>query len=162
MYDALTGAINRKPFVDILGQNILRAKREQSMLAVFYIDIDNFKRINDKFGHNIGDKVLQIATSKIRLCLRESDLIGRLGGDEFGICLNNIKSKKNVAVIAKKINHVFNDKIQVYSQSLELTLSIGITLFPEDGDDAEELLKYSDMAMYEIKRTKKNSFRFFK
>ena len=160
-YDNLTGAINRKPFLNILKKYIARAKREKRMLALFFIDLENFKQVNDIYGHGVGDEVLVEATRKINSQLRKNDIIARIGGDEFTLCME-IKSGQDAAYVAQKINKSFKEKIEVNNQKIDVTVSIGISIFPEDAIDAKELLKNSDIAMYKAKRESKNSFRIFK
>ena len=160
-HDNLTNAINRRPFVDLVEKNIHRAKRDGKKLAILFLDFDNFKIINDTYGHNTGDRALKSAIRKISKVIRKSDLIGRIGGDEFVVCLNNLDTIQNVKQIAEKINLTFSQKIKVGNNLIELSLSIGIAIFPDDTSSVANLLKNSDIAMYKIKRRCKNSFLFF-
>lgn len=159
--DYLTGAINRKPFNDLLETKIQDMKRKNGKLAVLFFDLERFKQINDNYGHDIGDKVLKIAAEKIKSNIRRNDLLGRIGGDEFIACLDNIKSVDNAVKIAEKINHAFIDKINVDGLFLDLTVSIGISVYPDDGEDDEGLLKASDIAMYKAKQSKRNTYRVY-
>ena len=159
--DSLTGLINRKPFIDLLDKNISRAKREKQKIAVLYMDLENFKKVNDIYGHEIGDKLLVQAAEKIKKQIRDSDFAGRIGGDEFVLCLNDIKSLSGATRIAKEINDAFADKIIIQKIKVDLGISIGIAIYPEDGWSTNDLLKNSDMAMYKAKKHHKNSFHVY-
>ncbi len=160
-YDSLTGVINRRPFINLLENNIARAERNQEQIAILYIDIEDFKQINDTFGHHIGDRVLQITAQRLKECSRKSDFVGRLGGDEFIICLNNIKSITDAAKVAHKINNLFTNPIILDGVIINIGVSIGIAIYPNDGDNASILLNNSDIAMYKSKKMRKNSFHIF-
>ena len=159
--DALTGMINRKPFMDMLDKNISRAKRGNRKIALLFLDLENFKIINDIHGHTIGDELLSMAAEIINNNIRGSDFSGRIGGDEFVVCLNNIESASGAVSTAQKINKAFTKKIQLEKQSLDLGVSIGIAVYPDDGTNSDELLKNSDLAMYKAKKNKKNSFHLY-
>jgi diguanylate cyclase (GGDEF)-like protein/PAS domain S-box-containing protein len=159
--DPLTGLINRKPFMDLLDKSIGKCKREQLKLALLFIDIDGFKNINDIYGHKIGDEVLKSTATKIKNNIRKSDFVGRLGGDEFIICLNGIKTINGAIRIAQKINKDFTKKVKVDGYDLSVGVSIGISVYPEDGKNVTELMNSSDMAMYKSKKLRENSFRLY-
>ena len=161
MYDDLTGTLNRNPFVDLFKKNILRAKREKINLALLFLDLERFKQINDIYGHEIGDKTLIKAAKIIEKSIRITDLFGRFGGDEFVICLNNIESLEVATHVAQKINRAFSRKIRVENLVLDLGVSIGISIYPEDGVNAVDLLKNSDLAMYQAKKQSKNDFHIY-
>jgi diguanylate cyclase (GGDEF)-like protein len=159
-YDALTNLPNRVLFHDRLGQSIAKAKRNHDGLAVFFLDLDHFKQINDTLGHDIGDKVLQEAAKRLTGCVREMDTIARLGGDEFTVLLESMKQPHNAAVIARKINEVMEQPIVVDDHELHISTSIGIALYPENGETIEALVKCADVAMYQVKEGGRNAFAF--
>ncbi len=159
--DSLTGVINRNPFMDLLEQNIHRAKRENNKLALLFLDLEKFKQINDIYGHDLGDKILVEATEKFKKTMRQSDFLGRIGGDEFVLCLNDIKSAEGAVLAARRINKAFLEKVKIEKYLIDLTVSIGIAVYPFDGESASVLLKNSDIAMYKAKRRKRNSFQLY-
>ncbi|MCP4177255.1 MAG: diguanylate cyclase [bacterium] len=159
--DDLTGAINRKPFMDLLVRRINSSKRANHKIALLFMDFDDFKRINDEHGHDIGDDILKKIIPRIQGKLRQSDLLGRIGGDEFLACLLDIKSVENAKVIAGRINQIFDNKIISENTKLELGISIGIAIYPDDADNCFDLIRNSDLAMYQAKRNTKNSFTVF-
>jgi diguanylate cyclase (GGDEF)-like protein len=161
-HDALTGLPNRY-FVDSqLRHAIANAGRTSKGLALMYIDMDNFKDINDSYGHDFGDKVLLASMSKIRNCLREQDIVARLGGDEFLLILENLGDRLAVEVIAKKILRSFHRPMKIGEQQIMAHFSIGVSMFPFDGKTPADLLKHADIAMYEAKRAGKNSVCYFR
>ncbi len=157
-HDTLTGLPNRALFEDRLKQTIASAKRNKKKFAVLFIDLDQFKRINDSYGHHIGDKVLIEASSRLLNVLREEDTLSRLGGDEFTIILQNIKSDADIEVVAKKIISVMKDPIH---NNLYISASIGIASYPTDTTDMQDLIKYADIAMYKAKELGRNRFEFY-
>ena len=159
--DTLTGLINRKPFIDLLEKNISKHRRAKQKLALLFMDLDNFKNINDIYGHEVGDDILIRASEKIRKCMRESDFIGRFGGDEFMFCLDNIDSPAKAVHIAQKLNKDFSEKIIVDKKIIDMGVSIGIAIYPNDGNSANDLIKNSDLAMYRAKKQRKNSFNLY-
>ena len=159
--DALTGVINRNPFKEFLNKKIANCKRNGQKLAILFMDLENFKQVNDLYGHDMGDFVLIQAAKKIDSITRENDLLGRIGGDEFVLCLDDIKSIDEVMLVANKINNAFTDNIKIYNSIINLTVSIGIAFFPEHGTSADELLKNSDIAMYIAKRKQRNTYQIY-
>ncbi len=161
MHDPLTKLPNRK----YLEQQFLKIKSrrsdDQTMMAVFFIDIDDFKSVNDQFSHGVGDLVLVELASRLQRSVRESDIVARLGGDEFIILLENIHTKENVIKVAKKIIHSISDPFQVKDLSLIITVSIGINFSEKNQIDMEELIKTSDSALYNVKEDGKNDFQFY-
>lgn len=157
--DPLTGLMNRKAFEEQLEQWLARARRGGRKLAVLFIDLDNFKTINDSFGHDAGDAVLVEVARRLRAAVRLDDLIARLSGDEF-ILLVEITGREDAAAIARRILAEFHKPFPYSSPSAPLTPSIGISLFPEDGQDPQTLVKRADQAMYIIKGSGKASFSF--
>ena len=150
--DSLTGLINRKPFIDLLDKNLSRAKREKQKIALLYMDLKSFKNINDIHGHEIGDSLLVQAAKKINKYIRESDFAGRIGGDEFVLCLNDIKTLSGATRIAKKINEAFSEKTMVQNLKIDLGVSIGVAVYPEDGSSVDDLLKNSVISMNKAKK----------
>lgn len=160
-HDHLTGLPNRVLFFDRLEQTIKKARRQKQRFALFFIDLDDFKRINDTFGHAVGDQVLRAAGNFINDTIRDSDTVSRLSGDEFTIILDNVRNRSNVEVIAQKTLKAVSQPIQVSKETIIMTVCIGISIFPDDGEDAETLFRKSDAAMYQVKDQGKNSYLFF-
>ncbi len=127
-------------------------------MAVLFLDLDRFKTINDSLGHDKGDQVLTTVSSRLVACMRDGDTVARLGGDEFVILLNNLTREEDAATIASKIIACFQQPLAVNDHELYITASIGISLYPQDGDDGNALLKNADTAMYRAKDTGRNSF----
>jgi diguanylate cyclase (GGDEF)-like protein len=172
LYDSLTGLPNRQFFKESLDHAIARATRGKENLAVLFIDLDRFKRINDTLGHATGDLLLQEAARRLRQCVRLSDfvarevelpqsVIARLGGDEFTVSLVDLKHPQDAAKVAGRILHEMEKPFLVGGQELNVTASIGIAIFPDNGQDAETLLKNADVAMYQAKAAGKNVYKFF-
>jgi len=160
-HDNLTKLPNRALFYDRLTQSISQIKRNQQMFALLFIDLDNFKQINDTLGHNIGDEVLKISAQRLRTCIREQDTLSRLGGDEFTIILQDIKHINIAAKIAKKIIKLIAEKIIIDNTTLYTACSIGISIAPNDTLDKDDLIKYADSAMYHAKSKGRNTYRFY-
>lgn len=157
-YDGLTGLPNRRLFLDRLDLSLSHARRDKHMLAVVFIDLDQFKQINDTLGHKIGDEVLVAATQRMKNCLREGDTLARLGGDEFTVILPVIPTPEAASHVAGKFLECLNNPLNVNGQELRVTASIGISIFPKDGEDADSLLNNADIAMYRIKGNGRNGF----
>jgi diguanylate cyclase (GGDEF)-like protein/PAS domain S-box-containing protein len=160
-HDTLTNLPNRSLFYDIVTHAIMLAKRERKRVVVMFIDLDDFKAINDEFGHVIGDMILQEVSVKLKNCVRESDTVARLAGDEFTIALENISNPENARNIAEKILKKLAESFTVNRQRFAINASIGISLYPQDGKDVESLIKAADAAMYAVKKTSKNGFKFY-
>jgi diguanylate cyclase (GGDEF)-like protein/PAS domain S-box-containing protein len=160
-HDSLTGLPNRILFQDRLGHAIEKAKRANSKVALLFIDLDHFKEINDSLGHDIGDEVLKDIAKKLKSILREEDTLSRLGGDEFTIIIEDFKNEKDLSYIASKVIQTLSEDINIKNNKLYVTTSIGISIFPDDGDDATNLLKYADSAMYKAKHEGRNRFEFY-
>lgn len=158
--DALTLLPNRLQFKDRLGVVLADARRNNEKLSVMFLDLDRFKVVNDTFGHEAGDQILQGVARRLRSCLRESDTVSRFGGDEFVILLPKIGEAENAAMIAKKIIETVKQPLTSSSSELSVTTSIGIALFPSDGEDGETLLKNADSAMYHAKEMGRNNYQF--
>jgi diguanylate cyclase (GGDEF)-like protein/PAS domain S-box-containing protein len=160
-YDMLTRLPNRLLFRDRLKQAMYHAKRNKRMLAILFLDLDRFKNINDTLGHHTGDLLLQKVAERLVNAVRINDTVSRLGGDEFIVILNDIADVEQPARIAKKIIDVLAKPIRIMIHELFVTASVGITLFPPDGDSEDQLIKNADTAMYHAKEQGKNRFRFF-
>jgi diguanylate cyclase (GGDEF)-like protein len=161
-HDILTSLPNRFKLTKKLNTAIKYAKRNNKKLALMLIDIDHFKEINDSFGHDIGDILLQTVAKRIKESIRTRDLVARLGGDEFIILIENYEKIDNILVIVKKIQKTTKEPIKLSNFLENITLSIGISLYPSDGETPEELLKNADIAMYEVKKRGRNGYGFFK
>jgi len=159
--DALTGLANRLLLNDRLQQMLLVAERERSRLAVMFLDLDHFKTINDSLGHSVGDTVLKTVAQRIAASVRESDTVARLGGDEFVVVLRDIESVDTVANLAAKMMENITAPLALPDRILDITGSIGIAIFPDDGRDTETLIRNADTAMYYAKETGRNNFQFF-
>jgi diguanylate cyclase (GGDEF)-like protein len=160
-HDVLTQLGNRNLFNEQLHKTIARAQRYKYKFAIMFIDLDRFKNINDTLGHDIGDKFLQVVAHRIRDCLRNSDLIARWGGDEFTILLSEIKLPHDVAIVADRILHSLKQPFGVMEYQLRAYLSIGIAIYPQDGDNLESLLKNADTALYQIKNEGGNNYKYY-
>jgi len=160
-YDLLTKLPNRTLFEDRLNQAIIKAKRSEKHFALLFIDLDHFKEVNDTYGHKAGDIVLIEIAKRLQVSVRESDTVARFAGDEFLIILENFDSHKALQVIAKNIVKGLALPIDYNKTKLYVTCSIGIALYPQDAQDAETLLRFSDKAMYAAKDAGKNNFTFY-
>lgn len=159
-YDNLTGLPNRKLLYDHLSKAIARARRENNIMAVMYLDLDNFKIINDRLGHAIGDVLLQSVTKRITSCMRQSDIISRQGGDEFIIILDDIGSKEYISIVAERIIDTLSDVYVLEGKELSISTSMGISICPEDSFDIDILINKADVAMYNAKEQGGNNYKF--
>jgi len=151
-YDQLTGLPNRGFLYDRMQVALSNARRDQRQLSVLYIDLDKFKEINDTFGHDIGDLLLQQVAQRLKQCVRESDTVARVGGDEFVILLQHISAPEQATLVAEKIRKNFVQPLLVNGHNLLSVPSIGIAIYPQHGKDEQQLLKYADKAMYVVKK----------
>ncbi|TNC96029.1 MAG: diguanylate cyclase/phosphodiesterase with PAS/PAC sensor(s) [Gallionellaceae bacterium] len=158
-HDTLTGLPNRRRLVDRIEHALARAKRYERLVAVMFLDLDNFKKINDTLGHDVGDEVLIAAAQKIARCVRQDDTISRLGGDEFVVLLSEISDIDDARSVANKILAEFVSPLQLGGQTLTLSSSIGISLYPDDGMNPSMLIAHADDAMYQAKRSGKGCVR---
>ncbi|MCT7654841.1 GGDEF domain-containing protein [Oceanimonas sp. NS1] len=158
--DELTGLANRRFLTEQLEQALLNSQREGHLLALMYLDLDDFKRINDSSGHADGDILLMEVARRLKAAVRKTDMVGRLGGDEFAIILVNINSAENARLIAEKIIAGISRPVQLGQHEVVIGASIGITLAPQDGTSSGELLRNADLAMYDSKRAGKTSSLF--
>lgn len=160
-HDSLTDVPNRRLFMKNLRRKIMNTA-EQTAFAVMFIDIDHFKNINDSLGHDSGDVILIEMANRIRKELRETDMLARLGGDEFTVILTDVKTKEDVERIAQNIQNQVREPIMMGDQALFVTLSMGISCYPENGTTADELLKRADTALYTVKRKGRNGYALFR
>jgi two-component system cell cycle response regulator len=161
-YDQLTGLVNRTLFLNRLDQFISLTKRQSTRLALLFVDLDNFKPLNDTLGHKLGDIALQLAAKKLLSCVRDTDTVGRFGGDEFVILLPDIASRDSIHRILDKIEAEFSDPLLLHEGKggrLDWLLgaSIGYAIYPDDSDNCQELLKMADEAMYKTKASRKKN-----
>lgn len=157
-HDALTGLPNRRLFLDRLDQAIKRAKRISERVAIYFIDLDEFKKINDTLGHHVGDGLLKEVGQRLQNVVRESDTVSRLAGDEFTIITETVTSQQEVRNIAKKVLGIFELPFTVHDREFYVSASVGIGVFPDDGDDMVSLMKGADSAMYRAKAEGRNGY----
>jgi diguanylate cyclase (GGDEF)-like protein len=160
-YDTLTGLPNRSLFSDRLNVALVHANRHRHKLAILFLDIDRFKQINDSLGHSIGDRLLKIVSSRIRSAIREEDTVARFGGDEFTVLIHIIGKIEDAGKIAQKILDALKTPITIDERDFVVTSSIGISVYPLDGVDAETLIRNADTAMYRAKDLGRNSYQFY-
>lgn len=160
-HDPLTGLPNRKLLLDYLSLNILQARRDRDKLAVFFIDLDRFKVINDSLGHSAGDKVLQVVATRVKGAMREADSVGRMGGDEFVVVTPAVHGVEDAVHIAQKVRDAIRLPLQIDHRELFVSASMGVALYPSDGEDAETLLKNADTAMYRAKAQGSDLFQLY-
>lgn len=161
-HDQLTTMLNRASFIDRLKEEIEKGKRNYNPFALLFIDLDEFKQINDSYGHDIGDMLLVDVSKKISHCIRTTDIIARFGGDEFVVLMPNVSSPSVVERLCKSILDEFRQPFSLGKHTVFISISIGITFYPEDSDSMDFLLKFSDKAMYEAKNLGRNKYVFFK
>ncbi len=157
-HDALTGLANRRLFQEHLTLAIALAQRRRRPVAVLFLDLDHFKVVNDSLGHTLGDTLLREIATRLKSSVREGDVVARVGGDEFTIVLQELEKKEDAAAMAQRVLRIIAEPIDVEGHRLYITTSIGITVYPEDGEDAETLLKNADNAMYRAKAVGRNTY----
>jgi diguanylate cyclase (GGDEF)-like protein len=160
-HDALTNLPNRMLLQDRLTRMMTKALRNKNYVAVLFLDLDRFKKINETLGHDIGDKLLLEVGKRLEACVRKSDTVARLGGDEFAILLDDLQDVKFVAIVARKILQALSKPILIQNYELYATSSIGISLFPDDSDDVDGLLRCADTALYRAKEAGKNNYQYY-
>ena len=160
-YDTLTGLANRRLFTDRLEQAVRHAVRSGGPTALMYLDLDNFKRVNDSLGHEAGDELLRGVAGRLQQCVREEDTVGRFGGDEFTILLNQVRDGRSASRVARKVLKALAEPIMIANHEFRVTTSIGITLAPDDGTDPATLIKNADLAMYRAKERGRDNYQFF-
>ncbi|MFJ4349173.1 putative bifunctional diguanylate cyclase/phosphodiesterase [Pseudomonas sp. NPDC089401] len=159
-YDALTNLVNRRGFNQLFAERLAEQHDDQQRLAVMFLDVDHFKRINDSLGHDAGDELLKVIASHIKAATRSQDLVARFGGDEFCV-VTSLHSTDEARHLAQRIMQRMKEPIDLGGRRMVMTTSIGISLFPDDGQTAEELLKHADLALYQSKGSGRNSLHFF-
>jgi diguanylate cyclase (GGDEF)-like protein len=159
-HDILTALPNRILFYDRLNQAMIRASRDKGSFAVLFIDLDDFKIVNDTLGHDAGDVLLREAAKRITACVRESDTVARMGGDEFTVIISNVRKPTSVERVAKKIGAILASQFDLNGKNCSVSASIGIALYPDNGETAAQLVKVADDAMYTAKYSGKNCYRF--
>lgn len=160
-YDNLTGLPNRILLDDRIMQSTFRAERGKKSFALMFVDLDKFKPVNDTFGHNTGDELLKKVAQRLTGCVRKSDTVARTGGDEFIIVLNEIETSKDAGIVGSKILDELSRTFSVLGHQVEISGSIGISIYPQDGLDLNMLKSNADTAMYHAKREGRNNYRFF-
>jgi diguanylate cyclase (GGDEF)-like protein len=157
-HDALTGLANRRLFQEHLTLALALAQRRRKVVAVLFLDVDHFKVVNDSLGHTVGDELLKQIAARLKAAVREGDTVARVGGDEFTIVLQDLQRKDDAAIVAEKVLGTIAQPLEITGHRLYVTASIGITTFPEDGEDAETLIKNADNAMYRAKADGRNTY----
>ncbi len=160
-HDHLTGLPNRLLLIDRLNQVVARGRRKKFYAAILFLDLDRFKVINDTLGHPVGDKLLKAVAERLKNCLREGDTVARLGGDEFTVLLQEINRPQDVTKVVEKIFSAFETPFVIDGHELFITTSIGISIFPNDGEDTDTLLKNADIAMYRAKDEGRNNYQLY-
>ena len=158
-HDALTDLANRSLFNDRLGMAMAEARRCRKKVGVIFLDLDNFKKVNDAMGHSAGDLLLVGAAERMRRTLRDTDTLARIGGDEFAFLFPMVEDRPEVEAVAARILEALSVPFPVEGREFVISGSLGICLFPDDGDDGQTLMKRADAAMYEAKRAGKNTWR---
>jgi len=161
-HDELTGLPALKLARDRLVMSISQARRDNTITAFMFVDLDGFKHVNDKYGHDAGDEILRVTAKRFLSVLRETDTVARIGGDEFLVILTELHSRDNAALVAEKLLHVVSEPVYFDDFEASVGASIGISLFPDDGNDMETLIKIADAAMYKVKSEGKNGYIFIK
>ena len=159
--DSLTNLPNRQQFDTFLEREIVAAQRRKQRLALLFIDLDNFKSVNDNLGHSGGDVLLVEAAKRIQSCTRKSDTVARLSGDEFAVILPDVATSEAASLVAEKIVSVMREPFEVCSRQVFVSASLGVAVFPDDGTDTDTLLINADQAMYEVKKCLRNDYSFF-
>ena len=160
-YDSLTGLSNRSFFLETLGEALLRARRRKARMGLIFIDLDRFKAVNDNLGHEAGDQILRTVAERIRHSTRRTDSVARIGGDEFTVLLQDLDRGDDAALCAQAILEELARPCTVVDREVPLSASVGIAVYPEDGDDGQALLRHADLAMYRAKQEGKGTYRFF-
>jgi len=160
-HDSLTGLPNRSLFVDRLQRAIAEAERKKESVVVMFIDLDDFKKVNDSFGHHVGDKVIQAAALQLKKCLRDIDSIARMGGDEFTLLVPHVGEQEDIEIIARRLIESLDDPIVIEGTEFRMSISIGISIYPNDANSEDSLLRNADTAMYFAKHTRGPSYTFY-
>jgi diguanylate cyclase (GGDEF)-like protein len=159
LHDPLTGLANRRLLVERVSQAIIHAKRNNSIMAVMYLDLDGFRQINNTLGHDVGDLLLKLVAARLVAAVRQEDTVARLGGDEFVIAMPHVTNVNGVTLAAEKIIKTMSRPYTIQGHNINLTASAGIGLYPENGKDVKMLLKNADAALLDAKQANKNTYR---
>lgn len=159
-YDQLTGLVNRTLFRDRMVQAMARSKRLQQPLGLMLLDLDRFKSVNDTMGHDVGDQLLRAVADRLQDCVREVDTVARMGGDEFTIILEGLSCEGDITIVARRITESIAEPFDLKEHQASIGVSIGITVYPSDDHEIDELLKHADAAMYRAKQQGGSSFQF--
>lgn len=159
LHDPLTGLANRRLLVERVSQAIIHARRNSSVMAVIYLDLDGFRQINNTLGHDVGDLLLKLVAARLVAAVRQEDTVARLGGDEFVIAMPHVNNVAGVSLTAEKVIKALSQPYRIQGNTVHLTASAGVGLFPDNGKDVKTLLKNADAALLEAKQANKNTFR---
>ncbi len=160
-YDSLTGLPNRATFYSLIKQTLILARRDNISGGVMFIDLDRFKNINDTLGHAAGDELVRRVSARLKTCLRSSDVVARLGGDEFVVGLFDVKAQEDAAIVAQKMLATFATPFLIEGHEISISASIGISVYPGDGIEVDDLIKFADIAMYRAKESGRNTYLFY-
>src|SRR5262249_23731317 len=160
-YDSLTGLPNRAFFLETLGQALPRAERRKTRLALVFVDLDGFKAVNDSLRHAAGDLTLRMVAERLRGCTRKSDVVARIGGDEFTILVQDLARADDASFVAQGVLDALSRSFHMSDREVPMSASVGISVYPEDGSEGETLLRHADLAMYRAKQEGKSTYRFF-
>jgi len=160
-HDPLTGLPNRRLFCELLRFELAEARRNRRKVGLLYLDLDRFKEINDTLGHEAGDQLLRTVADRLKNAIRDSDAVARIGGDEFNIFLGGLEQREDIEGIARKILSSLREKCVVAGRELLITISIGISVYPDDSEDIDALFRYADSALYHAKDTGRNTFAYY-
>ena len=160
-FDALTGLANRNLFADRLERSIAQARRNEKRVGVAFLDLDGFKWINDTLGHDVGDELLVEIAQRLRIAVRDQDTVARLGGDEFTVVIHDLDGPEDMLSVAAKLVEILREPMTIGGSMHQISGSVGITLYPDDGEDVQTLLKNADIAMYKAKQAGKNRYQFY-
>jgi diguanylate cyclase (GGDEF)-like protein len=160
-HDPLTGLPNRTLFNDRFAMAMAESRRYHKKIALIMLDLDNFKEVNDNLGHSVGDELLKEVSSRLVSILRQTDTVCRMGGDEFALIVPEVISKDGVEEVVRRILIVIRKPFALHGREERITASLGIAIYPEDGDSLEELIKHADTAMYEVKKVRRNDYLYY-
>lgn len=160
-HDTLTGLANRSLFIDSVKRAIMQARRDNSYFALIFIDVDNFKNINDTLGHEAGDELLTTIAQRIKASIRGEDIVGRLGGDEFSVLMSGVTTQSALIKIAQQLLESIREPVILYNKTIHTSISLGIATYPTCSDEASALIKCADLAMYKAKQNGRNNYCFY-